>query len=495
MTANRYYLSGGHQDTLKAAADILDAGGNAVDAAIAAFVASWVAEPAMASAGGGAFATIKMAGQRPRCFDFFCATPRIKKDITDVSIDPVDIDFGDAIERYYIGMGSIAIPGAVRGIFLLHRQFGSMPIRELLYPGSRLAKEGVVMNDFQHLDLNLLKDIFGKSDVGKDIYFHDGKIKPVGHSYGSSELADFIETLGIEGEDLFYRGEVARSIVEDSERMGGVIDQESLSSYKANEEMPLLTTAWGRTIATMGQPSLGGALLVYVLKSLDDSDPDHAFLSEDYMHWLADHLASGKRAHESPSQLIRQLGLNWPIGDSRQGSTSHFNVVDRHGNAVSLTMTIGEGSGYFVPGTGIHMNNMLGEPALLPDGIHSWLPGHRLHSLMAPTVVLDDAEQVDMVLGTGGAARIPFMLAQVLMHHYRDGQPLQAAIERPRLYHDGQVLQVEDALHWPAMTSMRTNRWPASSLFFGGVHALARNGDRFDAVGDQRRDGVVLVRN
>ena len=489
-----FYLSGGHQETLNAAAEVLRAGGNAFDAAIAAYATSFVTEPAMSSAGGGGFAICAKNGQRVEALDFFCSTPDVKPPEAQINIQPVEINFGDEIETYYVDMGSIAIPGAVRGIFALHRRYGSMPIRELFHHAIQLGKCGVELNDFQHLDLNLLKSIFERSHYAKSVFFDDTEIKSIGEYIKIPELADFLELLAIEGEDLFYRGEVGQLLCNDALANGGVIDRASLEGYKATFTAPIASTFNKHRIYTMPNPSAGGALLVWLMNEQNGIDPKITFRSAEFMDTMSDILVRGRYLQNNPIELHRQMGLEMKAGDQRHGSTSHFNILDKDHNAISLTMTIGEGSGYFIPGTGIHMNNMLGEPGLLPDGINSWQPGTHLHSMMTPTIMTDEENLPVVLLGSGGSSRIPFMLAQVLQNFVADDCNLQQAIERPRIFFDDHQLQVENSKGIADSKAIACNHWSEDSLFFGGVHAIARDkkSGNFIAFGDKRRDGVEM---
>ncbi len=488
-----FALSGGHEETLRAASEILRSGGNAFDAAISAYVTSFVSEPAMSSAGGGGFAICHQEGRSPLALDFFSATP-IKNPMANLDIAPVEVHFGDETEVYYAGLGTMAIPGAVRGIFHMHRSFGSMPIKELFFHAIELCKNGIALNNFQHLDLNLLKNIFIRNEYGRKIFFDGTEVKSIGSIIQMEQLGDFLETLSIEGEELFYRGEVGRQLISDCQEKGGAIDSVSLSSYKSILARPISCTIAAGLLHTIGYPSMGGALLLHLANEIQADNPPVEFRSSPYTNYMCDLLKRGKELHDNPVELFRRLNLSYPIGDNRHGSTSHFNIVDRDLNAVSLTMTIGEGSGYFIPKTGIHMNNMLGEPALLPNGINSWLPNTRMRSMMTPTIITDKNHSFKLSLGTGGAARIPFMIGQVLQAALFEDHRLREAIERPRMYFDGSVMHIEDGADLD-LTNFpnKFHLWKDKSLFFGGVHAVELRDGKLNAVGDARRDGVRLL--
>ena len=493
-----FYLSGGHRETLKAAADVLRSGGNAFDAAIAAYATSFVTEPAMSSAGGGGFALCSKNNEPLRAFDFFSSTPRQKPRDASINIQPVEVHFGEEKEIYYTDMGSIAIPGAVRGIFSIHRAYGSMPITELFHHAIQLAKNGVELNDFQHLDLNLLKNIFIRSAYAKSIFFDEKEnIKKVGSSISIPEMSDFLEVLALEGEDLFYRGEVGKQLIVDCKENGGLIDEVGLAAYKARICKPVATNYGSQTLHTMPYPSLGGQLLIWLTQQQQTKNWSDGFRSNQYMANMEELLTKARNLQNNPQTLFSLFNLEFPNGDNRRGSTSHFNILDKQQNAVSMTMTIGEGSGYFIPGTGIHMNNMLGEPGLLPNGINSWKPDTPMRSMMSPTIVTDAEGNPEILLGSGGAVRIPFMLAEVLQHVLGEGCELDKAIDRPRLFYDDEILQIEaSSQDLDAYSSnLKCNHWSEKSLFFGGVHGIYKqpNAAGFVAYGDRRRDGVEWV--
>ena len=178
----------------------------------------------------------------------------------------------------------------------------------------------------------------------------------------------------------------------------------------------------------------------------------------------------------------------------KRNGTSHFNVLDRWGNAVAITFSIGEGSGRVVPGTGVHLNNMLGEAALLPEGFHSWTENDRMVSMMAPVGLWHPERNTRMVLGSGGAGRIPIMLAQVMQDWISGDRHLEEVIHAPRCHYDGSVWQLEPGCPAPEDgQDQPVKQWDKFSLYFGGVHALWDHNGGLEAVGDPRRDGVGLV--
>ncbi|MDX1939024.1 MAG: gamma-glutamyltransferase [Saprospiraceae bacterium] len=485
-------IAAGHQLTVQAAQDVLQAGGNAVDAAIAAMMMTWVAEPCMSSAGGGAFAMVAINGQSVKLFDFFCQTPRYKRSLEQIEFLPVTIDFGDTQEVFHIGKGSTAVPGAVAGIFELHRHYGSMPMLELAQPAITAAKDGVIVNDFQHFDFDLVSPILKWSERGKAIFFPEGKIAPKGEKIYLPNLADFLEALTREGQALFYKGEIAQKIVQDHQTNGGFLRLEDFENYEVNIRKPLSFTYHDKIIYTNPAPSIGGSIIALTLAEFEQTRTTAYHLSKEYIQCLH-HIFEKIDALGKSLTVLHRAVQEWQ--HKTWGSTTHFNVADRHGNAVSLSTTIGEGCGYFIENADTMLNNMLGEAVLMPNGFHSWQENTRLSSMMSPTIVLDKNYRPEIVMGTGGASRIAFAISQVLHLLIDHHLTVEAAVNAPRVHLEHDVLHVEagfDDVPNAAQFYQTLKSWQQSSLFFGGVHALKREKDHWTAAGDRRRDGYAM---
>lgn len=487
-------ISAGHQITAQAASEILKIGGNAVDAAIAAFFASFVAEPCMSSAGGGAFANVLFDG-KVRLYDFFCQTPRQKRPVSAINFFPVTVDFGDATEDFYVGHGSVAVPGAIAGMFALHKDFGSIPMRELVQPAMAFAKNGIELVPFQALDLKLLEPIFRISPWSKPIFFDDeNQIKKTGAIHHVPKIADFLDFISGEGEQAFYFGEVARKIVETQQSEGGYLTREDFEKYKVIVRQPLSFPYRNHHILTNPLPSTGGSLIALMMINLTQVTDNH--LSKEHilnLHQILEKVADfGKLPHELATALAENLKRH----TSKHGSTTHFNIVDKQGNAVSLTSTNGEGNGFYIDGTEMMLNNMLGEAALVPEGFHNWKTNVRLSSMMAPTLVLDAEKQFKAALGTGGAGRIPSMIMQVLHLLLDYGLSPLGAVESPRVHLSGNQFNIEkegfEELPKASNIKQELNIFGKKSLFFGGVHSIVKEKDEWIAVADERREGVVI---
>lgn len=501
MQKTRGLIAAGHEATAKAAATILEEGGNAFDAAIAALMASFVAEPCMSSAAGGAFFIAHRPDGLSVTYDCFVQTPSQKRPVEEIEFFPIDIDFGGAIEQFHVGMGSVGIPGVIKGIWEVHEDLGSLPMKVLAEPAIQLAKEGVLIDDFQDHDFNLLKPILSLLKPSP-VFWREDRLIKTGETMHMSDLADCLDYLVNEGPRGFYEGDVAKLMVKASQKYGGHITAQDLASYQAPRRQPLTFPYRDRTVNTIPLPSMGGSLIALSLGLLAKGGPvNFSPRSEEMVSRWASVLSRLDRMNKTPQHLAAALmdlypGIHPGIGGTsrHQGGTSHFSILDEHGNAVGVTTTIGQGAGHFIPGTGIILNNMLGELALLPEGLHNWAPDSRLGSMMSPSIVLDRNGQAEMVIGTGGAGRIPFMLAQVIHKVVDHGMDISEAVKDPRLHIIDNVCNLEPNLphQVPYPDGVSARPWEKQSLYFGGVHAVRRGKSGLESQGDPRRGGVTL---
>jgi gamma-glutamyltranspeptidase / glutathione hydrolase len=489
-----FAIAAGHDATADSAQEVLKIGGNAFDAAIAAFMTSFVAEPCMASAGGGAFANIRKADGSCQIFDFFCQTPRHKKAREDIEFFPIEVDFGTAKELFHIGKGSVGVPGSIAGIFSLHEQLGSIPLLDLVQLPIQYAKEGVAVNDFQAEDMGLLKEILRYTAHGRSLFYKNGEIAQIGDVIKMPQLADFFDAIAREGRDLFYKGEVARSIVED-QKDSGHLTLEDFEKYEVIIREPLVFKYREKNVYTNPLPSIGGTLIAHDLKALEKIALAEFSLGEDYLLNLFEAFSISEKLDRRPSSLSATLQQLLDV-NKKHGSTTHFNIVDKWGNALSLSSTVGEGSGHFIKNTDIQLNNMLGEAALLPDGFHSWYPDTRLSSMMAPTIVTDENNRLKVVTGTGGASRIPSAITQVLHNLIDYKASVDDAVNMPRVHLGHSIFNVEPGFRAEIEAKKidaELKKWDEQSLFFGGVHTILCDKGALYASGDERRDGVIRV--
>ena len=480
-------ISAGHQATLNTAKEILHAGGNAFDAAVAAHLTMFVSEPCMASAGGGGFALTYQAGQGLRFLDFFCQTPKEKRRLNELNFFPIEVDFGKDTEQFYVGAASVAVPGTMAGLFYLQENFGTMPFKRLAEIPIAQAKEGIALDAFQEIDFGLLAPILTLNPEGKELFTKEGTLKKKGDKIYLPFMPDFLSFLSEEGLAGFYQGEIGKQIAETNQSNGGHLTRADFEHYSVNEIEPLQFDYAQRKIYTANRPSLGGVLLGNFLGGLKTEGKNQVVkrLNQNLLD-VNYQLAEFDRRENT------NLADSWSTNTSTKG-TSHFNILDRWGNAISLTTSIGEGNGTFIKGTHMQLNNMLGELFLLPNGAHSWQPNTRLNSMMSPTMVVDDNQALEMILGSGGASRIPFAIGQTLNASLEKGLDLKEAIQAPRMHFHENKLQAEFKEAFSAIPQSEYKTWDQLHMFFGGVHAIRIDGKQLEAGADPRRFGVAEI--
>jgi gamma-glutamyltranspeptidase/glutathione hydrolase len=494
----RAAVAAGHERVTDAARRILEAGGNAFDAAVAGGFTSSVAEPSLTSLGGGGFLLARPAEGEPVVFDFFVDTPGagLAEPLPETVLEPVTVEFPGSSQVFHVGEGSVAVPGTLRGLLHVHRELGTLPLRELVAPAVELAREGVELNAHQAYFLELLRPITTRSEEGRALFSPGGTHLAEGDPLRNPELADFIETLPEAGDREFYQGDLAARIVEGLHGSGGHLTREDLASYRVIERRPLRVRYRGAELLTNPAPSFGGSLLALSLRMFESADAPLELGAPRHLAWLASVMQEVDRVRGSgaPSELEPEL-WDASLGRLRQatGGTTHLSVCDADGNAASMTTSNGEGSGCFAPGTGVMLNNMMGEDDLHPDGFHASPPGLRVASMMSPSLLLRDSAP-PLVLGSGGSKRIRTALLQAVILAVDFGMSVTEIVGSPRAHWDGEVLQVEPGFADEAIEALR-GRWPVNvwdvlDVYFGGVHAVSLDGE---AAGDPRRGGHALV--
>ncbi len=480
----RGIIACGHSQTAEAAQIIFEEGGNAYDAAIAAILASAVTEPCLTSLGGGGFMNTINASGKQMVFDFFCQTPSKKRAEKDLDFYATKVDYGTSHEFFHIGLGAMAVPGILAGIFKIYEDFASLPMKVLIEPAWHYAKKGWVVNEFQAMTYQILGNILEIHPDAQKVFLKDGKILEAGAIQHMELCADFLEHLASEGKDNFYRGDIAQQIVQDCQALGGHLSFEDFEKYEVKVRKPLSFVYRNKTILCNPNPSVGGQTMQHLFGALAKQNIPHWETAEHTQMWyeLIEKTLGAK-------QLILE-----DIANNKWGSTTQISLLDEWGNAVSVTTSNGEGSGYMIPHTGVMMNNMLGESALLPNGWHSWVCNQRLSSMMNPSIVLDEAGEVMCITGTGGAARIPFAIAQVI-HFLIDHQmEVMNAVQMPRIYFEKEVLNLEPNVPQPnnLVGDHQILQWDKQAMFFGGVHSILKKDNRISAYGDSRRSGVAV---
>ncbi|WP_457567628.1 gamma-glutamyltransferase family protein [Desulfurobacterium sp.] len=496
----RGIVAAGDRLTAEAGVDALKKGGNAFDAVVAAVFASYMAEPALTSPAGGGFLLAVESGCRPVVYDFFVDVPPYREENPDFF--RITIDFGDALQDFHIGCGAVAVPGTVAGLLRVHGEKGRLPLEEVLKPAFRYATEGINLSPLQASFVRLLSPIFTATEGAKEIFAPDGKLIDERDVFRNPEYGEFLELLKEKGQWVFYEGEIADRIEELSVKHRGHVRKEDLERYKVEERNPLTFEFNGLKVLTNPPPFPGGILIAFTLKLLENCR-----LGEFGSY---EHLLKLVRSMEE-TQIFREMFVDGGIPEdfyrflqdeflsdyrkrvNRFGNTTHVSVIDAEGNAASITTTNGEGSGYVIPGTGIMLNNMLGEEDLNPAGFFKWPPYVRLPSMMSPTVVLKDGEPL-LVLGSAGSNRIRSAIVNVILNCVIFGMDIESAVRSPRIHYEKGRVFVEPGFHRSVIDKLKNIysnlvEFSSLNLFFGGVQAV--NG-RFEGAGDPRRGGVVL---
>jgi gamma-glutamyltranspeptidase/glutathione hydrolase len=482
-------VAAGHPVSAEAGASVLRAGGNAVDAAVAACLASWAAEPLLTGPGAGGYLLVAGGGWEPVLLDFFVAAPSGQADgRTRAGLVPVDVSFGDATQVFHVGASSVGAPGTPRGLEAAVARWGSLPLADLAAPAVALARAGVELNEAQAYIFEILEGILLSTPEATAEFTRDGRALRAGETVRSGALAETIERFGAEGAEPFARGDLARGIVEAVERGGGTLSSGDLAAYTAIPRAPAVVRYRGRRVLTNPPPSAGGALLALALAHLDAADaPTPAALVDAMAR------AQSARTPEFDTGLVEDGFLERFLA-AQLGSTTHISVLDADGHACAVTCTNGEGSGLVVPGTGIHLNNVMGEEDLNPGGFFRAPPGRRMPSMMAPTAVLGDDDAIELILGSAGSNRIRSAILQVITGVIDHGLDARAAVEAPRLHLEGTTVYAEPGLDLSSLPPRYTAApFRSRNLFFGGTQAVERDPatGALSGAGDPRRGGAA----
>jgi gamma-glutamyltranspeptidase / glutathione hydrolase len=516
-------IAAGHPLTAAAGARVLEGGGNAVDACVSAAFAGWVAESPLTGPGAGGFALVAPAdGSPPLVADFFVATPGLgRPDLTGAEMHAVDVGFGgdsETTQIFRIGGASCAVPGATAGLEAVHQAYGRLPWREVVAPAIELARTGVALSRPQaHLHA-ILDLILRHTAEGRRLYSRpDGSRLQPGDVLVLPDLADTLDRIAEGGAAALYRGELAAAIAATVEAGGGRLTIEDLARYEVVWREPVRVGYLGHEVVSNPPPSSGGVLIAYGLGLLERLGAgsfgsaaaigalagvmreqtrvrDDQFAEALHRGGLAERLLAADALDAAAARIAGgEEGLPEP---APAGGTTHVSVVDAEGNAASLSSSTGSGSGVIVPGTGIHLNNMLGEYDLVAGAPAE--AGHRLTSMMAPTMVLGPAGP-RLVVGSAGSVRLRGAIMQVIVNVLAHGLDVAAAIDAPRAHVEDTHLHCEGGFAAAELDRLEEAgfdvvRWRRRNLYFGGTNAVeVLPGGSLAAAGDARRGGDGLV--
>jgi gamma-glutamyltranspeptidase/glutathione hydrolase len=443
-------VAAGHPATARVGLSVLEAGGSAVDAAVAASLASCVAETVMTGLLGGGFALVWDAARREASvLDFFVAVPGLGAPPRKPELVELAVPFGEEIVHYAIGPASCAVPGVAAGLRELLRAHGRMGYDELVVPAVQLAREGVPMPPAHAACLAMLEPVMTYAARGVELYAPGGTLLGDGDLLRQPGLADAL---------LLTPEELGEALL----RFDGThLTQEDLRAYRPLWREPAALDYCGtRLLARDGLtpvlPVLGA------LPRLRDVTPAERVVA-----------------------LVRALA-----GEGPETHTTNLAVVDRDGNGCAITTSLGLGSGDFLPGLDVHLNSMLGEADLVRGPL---VPGTRMESMMAPTAAIADGELV-LAGGAAGGTRLRTALVTVLAGILDEGLAAQEAIDRPRVHPAGAVVNAERGVDEGGLARLEAagatvRRWAGQHHYFGGASVVSAAG----AGADPRRSGLALA--
>jgi gamma-glutamyltranspeptidase/glutathione hydrolase len=519
-------VASAHPLATQAGLEILQKGGNAVDAAVATAFALGVVEPNASGLGGGGYLVFFHAKTgKAEAVDYREMAPqRATADMYPMAPD------GKAVlnKATTVGHRACAVPGNLAGLDLALKRWGTMRLADVLAPAIRLADEGyLVTKTLSEMMTNYYDKLIQFPEATR-VYLKDGLAYEPGDRLVLKDLAKTLRLIAAQGPDVFYRGEIAEAIVKEMVAGGGLITKEDLAAYRPKLREPVRGTYRGYELISMPPSSSGGTHVIQLLNLLEGFDiaglghntpaalhvqaeatkrvfADRARYSGD-----ADFVkvpTAGLLSKEYATQLrqtisLEKAGEKVPPGNPysvMSGGTTHASLADKEGNLVALTQTINLffASGVVIPGYGIMMNDEMDDFTPIPGNANSIAPGKRPASSMSPTIVLKDGRPF-LSLGSPGATRIMTALPQILMNVVDHRMNLQQAINAPRAHCTGTQIDVEARIPPAVQDALKAKGHKVSvrgavDLHFGGAQAVMVDpqSGRYYGAADPRRDGFA----
>jgi gamma-glutamyltranspeptidase/glutathione hydrolase len=524
-------IAAGGKITTEAGRAVLKAGGNAVDAAVSAAFASFIAEFGVSHLGGSGFAVVfDPFTNKKVVYDFYSSMPSIGLSEFPNSLDfkPVSIGFGPTSQDFYLGRASVAVPGNIFGLCELANDLGNLALPNLLETAINLAETNLELPKFQIDACELQSPFFSHTSSLRHVY---NQVKTTGQVF-IPRLYNTLTTLSEQGSSFLRTGYLGEKLVNDQRVNGGLITHADLQHYEVKHINPLQIRYREYEVILPPLSSIGGVLIAFSLKLLHHFDVAkwplgsvEAYLiifeilqattrarikleralrkePESYLEvinkFLEDNFVS-RYVMEVEASLKNQNHYNVEYSSKfKHNNTTHISVIDGKGMAVALTTTPGNCAGHIVPDTGLILNNILGEADLNPYGWHQWRPGARITSMMSPVILLKDG-QVKLITGSGGSERIRSAILQVISNYVDHKLSLAKSVELPRIHVEKNTLQFEKGYDRGSVEILEQKgypirRWDRRSLYFGGAHSVAVEAENsLIGKGDSRRDGYVLA--
>jgi gamma-glutamyltranspeptidase / glutathione hydrolase len=454
-------VAAGHPATTAAGIEILADGGSAADAAVAAALASCVAETVMTGLLGGGHAIYwDAAGGRALNLDCFVAVPGLAADPPNAHLVHLEVPFGEDLVHYAIGPASCAVPGLPAGLETLWRAHGRLSWPRVVEPALRLAREDVDLPPAHAACLAMLAPVMTMNE-GARIYAPGGELLRAHGRLRQPGLVPALEAIAAEGAACVYNGTVAHALLDLSEERGGLLTEHDLRAYEPRWIDPVEVSYLHGGFLTRGGLS-GVPATVARMPRVRGVDETARVLA------LADILAVPVEGH---------------------GETTNIAVADTDGDVCVLTSSLGLGSGDFVPGLDLHLNSMLGEADLVRGRLD---PGQRMQSMMAPSLFVKDGVPA-LGIGAAGGTRLRTALLSVAAGVLDEGLEPQVAVDRPRFHPTRESVNVEPGVDEPALAELErrgrlVRRWPARHHYFGGVSLVSSEG----SAADPRRSGAAV---
>jgi gamma-glutamyltranspeptidase / glutathione hydrolase len=457
-------LAAGHPATVEAGIEILEEGGTAADAAVAASLASCVAETVMTGLLGGGHA-IYLDGPSGRAanLDCFVAVPGLGAEPREPELLHLDVPFGAELVHYAVGPASCGVPGLPAGLDALWRSYGRLPWPRLVEPALRSAQAGTAFPSAHAACLAMLAPVMTMNE-GAAIYSPDGELLGTDSILRQPGLVTALEIVAAEGAGSVYRGSLATALLELMAERGGLVTHADLDSYDAIWSSPAEGRFLGRSVDT--RRGLSGFPATF----------------------------ERFRSAGEDGEQGRVLALLDALGDTAAptggGDTTNLVAADAQGSVCVLTTSLGLGSGDFLPGLDLHLNSMLGEADLVHGPLES---GARMASMMAPTLV-HDTGGILVAAGAAGGTRLRTALLTVLAGALDEGASADEAVSRPRFHPVGRLANAEPGLGDEALDALRSRGldvrvWESRHHYFGGVSLITRSG----GAGDPRRNGAAAA--
>lgn len=469
-----------------------EAGGSVIDALIAATLTAMCSEPGVCAPGGGGYMTVWPWGGDPISIDGYMVMPGLDAEPGSQPVTrTVEMAYGGGVTTA-VGPGSVAVPGAFAAFDVAHRRWGRMAWADVMGGVADVLAQGFPLPRASRYYLGFTGEtVFGADPASRRALFDGDRLRDEGEAILVPDLCDTLRHVGEAGAETLYRGDLAAHIVTDLAERGGLITRRDLADYGALVQPALVSRLGEWTVATVPPPCIGGvtlsAILRLVQRSADPLDPGQwAMAQEEVLTARLERLERTADRTGAGADYISSV----PDDTTVSGSTVSVAVADTDGTVAAATMSGGYGSGVIPTGTGLWMNNSLGEIELNPGG-HTVPPGERLMSNMAPTVAAGPGRR--LAVGSPGADRITSALS-ITLTLVLAGHDIRRAVEHPRLHVELQrgTVAIEPGLQLDS-PDLTLRPFPAPDMYFGGVTAAEVAGARLAGHADTRRTGGVAL--